>query len=359
MIRKSGIALVAIVFSGLATAETWKRHQHGLSLTVTLDGTGPACSAPLEIALTPCDTTGLTWWAPWANPEPGPSCFVDTGLLTEGQINDGSWKKVKPGVYGAYGAVTTQLDPDAGFRLGVLWRTFDFPYIGMFLPPVADNESWTTWDKRTLDVPTWRAQQRELAAMGIASLDYFNVAEYGARMFLKEAEAPANAAPWHHMTGYLREHFPRGTLTPWSPKSPGRVSPAVGRTCLQSWEGCLAMDLGDPAWRKFLIEQAKAHVERIPESAGIAIDRFDWMRLYSPDGDDGVSWVEGRAARSVGLSWCTPGADLGAVFHPAGKVIMANNHTNRIDYLRDVDGVLCESRSSSRNQPSAWPKGPS
>ena len=111
---------------------------------------------------------------------------------------------------------------------------------------------------------------------------------------------------------------------------------------LGSWEGAMAVDPGDPAYQKFMLEQAQRHVERLPAADGICIDRLDWLRLYNPRGDDGLSWVDGRPARSLYLSWREVMSKLGPLMHRADKVIFVNNHTKRLELLRQVDGIYCE-----------------
>ena len=49
-----------------------------------------------------------------------------------------------------------------------------------------------------------------------------------------------------------------------------------------SWEGCVAMDPGEPVYQKFLLDQARRHIEKLPETSGICIDRLDWLRYLQP-----------------------------------------------------------------------------
>ena len=99
---------------------------------------------------------------------------------------------------------------------------------------------------------------------------------------------------------------------------------------------------GDPAYQKFMLEQAKRHIDRIPDSAGICIDRLDWLRFYNLHADDGVSWVDGKPARSLYLSCRDFTKQLDPLMHNAGKVIFVNNLVKRLELLRYVDGVYCE-----------------
>ena len=76
------------------------------------------------------------------------------------------------------------------------------------------------------------------------------------------------------------------------------LSPASGRATARG-----SFHVGDPAYRRFMLDQAKRNIELLPDTDGICIDRLDWLRLYNPAGDDGVSWVNGRPARSLYRLW--------------------------------------------------------
>jgi len=102
------------------------------------------------------------------------------------------------------------------------------------------------------------------------------------------------------------------------------------------------VDVGDPDYQRFILEQALRHIERIPDSSGICIDRLDWLRNYNSGADDGVSWVENRPARSLYQSWLDLLGKLGPLMHNADKVIFVNNHIKRLELLRQVDGIYCE-----------------
>ncbi len=59
----------------------------------------------------------------------------------------------------------------------------------------------------------------------------------------------------------------------------------------------------------------------MPASSVICIDLVDWLRQYNIRADDGVSWVDGKPARSLYLSWRDLMAKLGPMMHAADKVI--------------------------------------
>ena len=80
----------------------------------------------------------------------------------------------------------------------------------------------------------------------------------------------------------------------------------------------------------------------MPDTDGLCIDRNDWLRLDNPAADDGVSWVDGRPARSLYRSWIALLDELGPLMHHAGKVIFANTMTMRLELARQLDGIYNE-----------------
>lgn len=213
----------------------------------------------------------------------------------------------------------------------------DFPYMGQFLPPVrtpdekwaraADEpcppgkEAWTT-ARRMNDYARW------MKAQGFHVLSYFNVTEYGRNLVDRPVE-PARAADpalWKDGLAYLKLKLPTAAL-----------KPVIG-TCYNAW----IVDVGDPAYRDFMLEQARRNIALLPDTDGVCIDRLDWLRLYNPAGDDGVSWVDGKPARSLYRSWLAFTDRLGPLMHAADKVIFANTMTMRLELCRRLDGIYTE-----------------
>ena len=151
------------------------------------------------------------------------------------------------------------------------------------------------------------------------------------------AKAATEADLWKDPNDYFYAKFPEALLL-----DKGRPP----NTCY----GAFAVDCGEPRYRQFLLEQARRHLERLPDSAGICIDRLDWLNRYNLRGDDGTSWVDGRPARSLFLSWRAMMAQLGPLMHDAGKVIFVNNLRMRLELLRQVDGIYCEYRRRAGHQ---------
>ena len=142
----------------------------------------------------------------------------------------------------------------------------------------------------------------------------------------RREQAAKDPELWKKPVDYLKARLPNAYLQP--PVGVGNFG----------W----LVDAGDPAYQDFLLEQAKRHIDKLPDTSGICIDRMNWLRLYNLRADDGVSWVDGRPARSLFRSWIGFAARLGPMMHDAGKVIFVNNHIKRLELLKDVDGIYCE-----------------
>ena len=223
-----------------------------------------------------------------------------------------------------------------GFRVN--WKlSDDFPYMGMFIPPVKDAlERWT----RSCDEPTPTGKTattscrqmndyaRWMRSQGFHVLNYFNVTEFGKNM--KDVAVAASRADdpalWKDPVAFLKLKLPDAYIKP------------PINTCYNAW----VVDVGDPAYRRFMLEQARRHIELLPDTDGLCIDRLDWLRLANPAGDDGESWVDGKPARSLYRSWQMFMDELGPLMHGADKVIFANTMTMRLELNRQLDGIYTE-----------------
>lgn len=247
----------------------------------------------------------------------------------------------------AYSHYTGPLDAGKFQKMAfrVNWRaSFDWPYMGMFIPPVkSDTEQWEMYNGDSggnlvpgkfglTSIRQMNDYSKRMKAMGFYVLDYFNFGEFG-----KWMKGPAGvsknidpAKAWKNPDDFLYTRIADGLYYDRN----GRPYP--------SWGGAVAMDVGAPHFRAFILDQARRHLQCLPDSSGICIDRGDWQRFYNQQADDGVSWVDGRPARSLVMSWKNLMAELGPLFHGAGKVIYASNQDKRLDILREVDGMYCE-----------------
>lgn len=230
----------------------------------------------------------------------------------------------------------------------VNWRaSFDFPYMGMFIPPVLNNETWPRFGGKPTSVALMQGYAEKMKKLGFYVLSYFNVTEFGAKMKypLDPVKNINESDLWKSANDFLSvklnealllvpEKVPQEKLGFYAKTKPGGA--------YFTWEDGLIMDCGEPAYRDFLLDQAQKHIQLIPSSYGICIDRLDWLRMYNEDKDDGISWYIDRPARSLVTSWKELMKDLGPLMHKNNKVIFVNNHDKRIDFLKNTDGIFDE-----------------
>lgn len=248
---------------------------------------------------------------------------------------------------GAYSASDTLSDVETlkamGFRVN--WKaSFDFPYMGMFLPPVEREEEWLDFKGERTSIRRMQRYFEEMKRRGLYGLNYFNVTEFGSGVVYPfPAVKTTEATRWQSANDMLSQELAGAVLL--SPRDvrdkAGTVIAAQDRP-YGTWGGAVAMDPGEDRYRDFLIQQAREHVRHFPDSYGICIDRLDWLRLYNSRRDDGVSMVDGKKQASLYRSWNRIMDDLSAVFHAHHKLIYCNNHVKRIDLLKEIDGQFDE-----------------
>jgi hypothetical protein len=243
---------------------------------------------------------------------------------------------------GAYSAYTGDLDVAKFKKMAyrVNWvATFDWPYIGMYLPPVPQGTEWLSWYKKPISTPKMDDYCRRMKEMGFYVLSYFNIAEFGTG--IKFPPPPSKitdeADLWKDPNAFLYNKLASSILYGEDGKP------------IWSWYDEVAIDPGDSAFQDFIVDQAVRHVKELPHSAGICIDRGDRQTRYNFRADDGVTWlgvgvgdVDGQPARSLITSWKETMAKIGPIMHDAGKAVYVNTHFKRLDVLREVDGIFDE-----------------
>jgi hypothetical protein len=249
---------------------------------------------------------------------------------------------------GAYSTHMGGMDPDKmrTMAFGVNWKaSFDFPYMGLFLPPVeSPDEAWASFGGRPMSIRKMRDYAAEMRGHGFHVLSYFNLNEFGAHVRIPPPSVP-DATSWKDQYGFLFGRFPNAVLHPPAKEKPDVPVPPPNDgvpPVYWSWEGCVAVDPGDPAFADFLVDQAARHLQEIPEASGIGIDRIDWVRLFNHAADDGISWFAGQPVRSLHTSHRQIMERMGRLIHAAGKVIFVNNHVKRLEQMRHVDGIFDE-----------------
>ncbi len=263
---------------------------------------------------------------------------------------------------GAYSSYEGDLDVAKlkGMAFTVNWKGgWDFPYQGMWMPPVPDGEKWTrlkpwTDDPRfylghTTSVPQMADYSRRMRQAGFYVLNYYDAAEFGTHMIYPPPPSrrpPFDPDLWKDPNDFLYANF-TDAIVFHSPK----VSPRIQLQAQDSGEpgpvqvgwpwADFILDWGEPSWRAHLLDQARKLIQKIPDSSGMCIDRLDFARLYNFRRDDGVTWFDGPA-RSLLVSWKDFSEKLGAIQHQAGQALFVNNHIKRIDILKHVDGLFDE-----------------
>ena len=232
------------------------------------------------------------------------------------------------------------------------WKaSFDFPYMGMFLPPT-DSGRWTRFagdsggkvnpGQENARGSTSIAQMADYSArmrkQDFYVLNYFNVTEFGAGIvFPKPPLKSSSAELWKDPNAWLYQRLSAALLL--APKGVKGVSEGHP---YYTWGKGVILDCGEPSYQKFLLEQAKRHIDKLPQSSGICIDRMDWLRFYNQKADDGQSWFNNAPARSLYHSWHDLMSKLLPMMHNSGKVVFVNNHLKRIDLLQNIDGIFDE-----------------
>ena len=258
--------------------------------------------------------------------------YFNPANSTEGDVAGG----------GAYSSFTGDLDAEKfkkmGFRVNWL-ASFDWPYLGMYLPPVAEGTEWTSWRDKTASTPKIDDYCRRMRADGFHVLCYFNVTEFGTA--IKCPEPPSNitneAELWKDPNAFLYKKLASSILYGEDGKP------------TWTWYNGVVVDPGDAAFQNYIAEQAARHVKEIPHCSGICIDRMDWLMRFNYRADDGVTWLyvgqgrsEGRPARSLVNSWKQTLSRIGPIMHDAGKAIYGNSLFKRLDLMRHVDGIFDE-----------------
>jgi hypothetical protein len=241
----------------------------------------------------------------------------------------------------------------------IFWAaSYDFPYFGMWLPPVGDAETWRVpvldrdlsklpYRPSEMSIAQLEDRARRVRAAGFYLLNYFNCSEFQGQ--LKATDIDAGSIPeeqlWKDPDGFLNRKLADGV---WRDAS--------GRESYGGWNGTIITDPAGPHFQAYLLDQARWHNRKIPDAAGLCMDRMWWasgslkgkwaMETVDFGGDDGVGWYNGLHGRHFSESFKQFLSQLGAVMHGADKVIFYNScMAYRIDCYRDVDGFFDE----------AWP----
>lgn len=253
----------------------------------------------------------------------------------------------------AYSTWEGDLDADKLKRMGFKfnWKTiFDSPYPDMFMPRArrwkrfgtpeeaasineqAGHEPYQGGSFRRKDLENYT---RRMNGYGFEVLNYFNVTEFGT-----EIKKPGE----HFITTPKRDLWKDPNDFLYGKISDGILYKEDGSDQLiKTWEGGIVMDPGAPNYQDYLIQQAKRMIRFLPSSAGICIDRLDWLTSINTNADDGATWYNDAPARSLFNSWRQVMSRLGPVFHRKNKAIFVNAVSSvRLDIMKYADGIYDE-----------------
>ncbi len=244
---------------------------------------------------------------------------------------------------GAYSNSYTDFDvkkmKDMAFTVN--WQaSFDFPYMGMFLPPVKPDVKWKRYGGGEMSIKAMNDYAGNMRQKGFYVLNYFNVTEFGAKMKYPYVPQISNTDPdlWKESNDFLYSKLSGAILQ----YRTGYYPATKNGPPFYTWGNAFAMDCADSVYHEFLLDQARRHINEIPNSFGICIDRLDWLNVFNVNADDGVTWFDGRPARSIITSYKSLMEQLGPIMHNAGKYILANSIGRRIDYFKHLDGIFDE-----------------
>lgn len=237
---------------------------------------------------------------------------------------------------GAYSAYEGPLDVRRlkEWAFSANWNAhFDFPFLGMSIPPVKKGVQWKSWYQKPTSLGKMERYAASMKQSGFHVLEYFNVTECG--NYIQESPPPQREADpadfWRDPNDFVYRVIPEAILRD-----------ANGKIIYSNWFKNVVVDPADPAWQKSLLEQVRTLVRELPDSSGICIDRMDWLRIYNLHADDGYSWIDGKPARFLANSWKETVGKLSSILKPAGKVIYGNPLIRRVDTAKWLDGFYDE-----------------
>jgi hypothetical protein len=244
----------------------------------------------------------------------------------------------------AYSAFTGELDANKFKKMAyrVNWlASFDWPWYGMYLPPVPEDTEWMSlYGRRLTSKRKIDEYCRRMEEAGFHVLCYFNTTDMG---YMIEYPPPAaksrdESQPlWTDANAYVYT------------KLASSIIYCEDGQPLRGGDGTVIMDPADPPCRDLILEQVRSHVKDIPHASGICVDQIQWLPHFNYRAEDGVTWVNtgighqnGVSARAMATSYRDILGKIGPILHGADKVLYVNTQVRRLDIMRGVDGIFDE-----------------
>jgi len=208
-----------------------------------------------------------------------------------------------------------------------MWSSFWFTYLGNYMPEGPEWAPYTygQWWKlgQMMSDAKIKAFIAEMKEHGIGIYGYFNVTEFGGKGGAADdsTEVPDQL---------LKTRFAGAVMK----DAQGRAVP--------SWEG--SSDINprlDGSFWPWLKAQCERYFSRLPELAGLIIDRLDWASRFDFGHDDGFSMVGEQPVENMALPVAAAVQEVCRMAHAANRRVFANQFW-RVEVLRDVDGYCHE-----------------
>jgi hypothetical protein len=280
-----------------------------------------------------------------------------------------------------------------------LWdASFWWPYIGMFIPPVANaSDTWHS-NKGYQEQKVCSKQPGgggggggggfvhgqqvsaaqisrhlvEMVEIGVTlPLSYFNLFEFGQNVKWPLPPTPpecqkdanlGNSSAKASTAASTVEAMPPSCWKNSSIFIASQLSDAVvylgrgSRIPSYTWQNAILLDPGVASYQEYLAVQAKRHLQLLGKSfKGVVVDRTDHTTLFAFNRDDKKAWC-GAPCASMLLAWQDAAARVAAIFHDGPSVptageegssegVMLVNYAGgtRAELLRHADGIFSES----------------
>eukprot|EP00051_Salpingoeca_urceolata_P001697 m.43204 g.43204 ORF g.43204 m.43204 type:complete len:770 (-) comp11623_c0_seq2:1441-3750(-) len=239
--------------------------------------------------------------------------------------------------------------------------TARFPWHGEWIPTAADgfNDTWlccfahakgdTHYGEPCSNpgyggIASWYQHQRDL---GFRTCAYGNLFEFGWAVADVWPNKTLDCTPplsnssllQCHTQRLLREKYGEALL--YNVRDPSKlVCGGLDGSCVMDPHPSLP-------YHDHLLDMVETSLTKTP-SAGLCIDRQDWLGSVNPQADDGVTWYPVvpfktfAPVRAMINSWKPALKNMADILHANNKVVVINDHANRLDLMEHVDGIYAE-----------------